>query len=475
MQTIAAHGSVKAASQWVWGGAIGIVLGAIYVASPLTVWFVVVMVPLFAWAGRGLSDRERRYVWGILIAAVAIRVFAIAVLATVSEPNILSSFFWDGDGVYLKRRAMTMRAFWMGEPISPVLFSRAFDHGYGWSTYIYVLAYLQFLTGPAPYGVHLFNVAIFVAAAVVLYRLVRPSYGRAPALTGLALMLFFPTLIAWSASALKESLYLFLSVLGLSAAVAAIRSARVSGRAAGLAVLVGAIAANGTVRTGAGVIMLAGLGSGLLGSIIVRRVLGVVLVIACLPLAVFGVWQNPDLQERIMSQVKKSAVQHRGAVNTVGNTYRLLDRRMYSDIPAIDDLTPDQARRFVGRALVSFVAVPMPWQVSSRSEMVFLAQQVLWWLVVGFAGVGVVAGLRRDVLLTCMLVGLSAVGAVIVALNSGNIGSLVRFRDTIVPFVVWLSALGALSSVSEFVSRRTASHKDAATLLSGATTTEGAS
>ncbi len=436
-----------------FGTAAGIALGGLYVASPLSVWFAIVMIGLFAWAGRGLSERERRYVWGILAVAVAIRVLAIAALSILSDPNVLTSFFWDGDGVYLKRRALTMRQFWLGVPVQPVLFSRAFDHGYGWSSYIYVIAYLQYLMGQAPYGVHLFNVALFVGTAVVLYRLIRPSFGRAPALVGLAVMVFYPTLIAWSVSALKESLYVFLGVLGLRAAVAGLRAARAHQRLAWAGVLIGAIAASHTVRTGAGVILIAGLGSGLVGSIVVRRALLILLVAVCLPLAVSGIWRNPDLRAKIMSRIEASAEQHRGAVNTDGNTYKLLDPRMYTAI-AIDQMTTDDAGRFVLRGLVSFFAVPLPWQIVSRAEMAFLAQQVIWYILVILACVGFVAGLRCDAMVTCMLAGLSAMGAAAIALNSGNVGSLVRFRDTIVPFMVWLSALGAVSSVSGLLSRK---------------------
>lgn len=39
------------------------------------------------------------------------------------------------------------------------------------------------------------------------------------------------------------------------------------------------------------------------------------------------------------------------------------------------------------------------------------------------------------------------------ALNSGNIGTMVRHHDTIVPFVVWLSALGAVTITSRIMRR----------------------
>jgi hypothetical protein len=75
--------------------------------------------------------------------------------------------------------------------------------------------------------------------------------------------------------------------------------------------------------------------------------------------------------------------------------------------------------------------------------------------MVVLAAIGVVAGLRSDPLVTCLLCGVTAAGALTIALNSGNIGTMVRHRDTVVPFVVWLSALGAVTTASNWMSRAT--------------------
>ena len=442
-----------ASSSLAWGAAIGMALGVAYTASPLTIWFAAVMAGVFWWAGRGLSARERRYVWGVLAVAVAVRVLAIAALFLSSHPHLTASFFWDGDGVYLKHRAMAIRDVWSGIPISAVDFSNAFDRSYGWSSYLYVLAYLQYLTGPAPYGVHLLNVTTFVAAAVMLHRLARSAYGTAAALLGLALMLFLPTLISWSVSALKEALYIFLCAVGLMAVVSAIRATRMHERLFGVVLLAGAIAANNTLRAGAAVIMIVGIAAGLAGAIVIRRVALVLCVVILVPLAAARLWERPDVQAKIMAQLKLSAVLHIGNVRTEGHPYKLLDQRIYSN-NAIATMTPAESLRFVVRALVGFIVVPLPWQITSRSEIVFLAQQVVWYILVVLACVGLVAGLRRDALVTCLLAGLASSGGAVVAINSGNIGSMVRFRDTIVPFVVWLSAVGAMSTLSWMLSRR---------------------
>jgi hypothetical protein len=437
-----------------WTIGAGVLLGGTYALSPLTVWFVAATIGLFAWAGHGLSERERRWVFSLLALAIALRLLAVALLFLSSDHQDAVSFFWDGDGVALKRRGLWVRNVWLGVPITPLAFFVAFDPAYGWTTYIYVLAYLQYLVGPAPYAVHLFNIALFLAMAVALYRLARSAYGPEASLLGFGLLLFLPTPFFWSVSALKESLYLLLAVLALVGAVTALRPRPLLVRALALIVLVGALAAIGGVRTGGRLITMAGLAAGFAGSVVVRRVSLVLLVLILMPFAVSRLWNNAAVQARVMSQLKTSAVAHMGNVRTEGHGYKVLDRRFYffsNDM--LETMTPAEGLRFTLRAVASVILVPLPWQIQSTSEMVFLPQQVVWYLLVPFAIVGLVAGLRRDALVTCMLAGLAAAGAVVVALNSGNVGTMVRHRDTVVPFVVWLSALGAVATVSNWVSR----------------------
>lgn len=438
----------------VWTVGAGVLLGGAYALSPLTVWFVAAAVALFVWAGWGLPERERRCIWGLLALAIAVRVLAVALLFLFTNHDNAVSFFWDGDGVALKRRALLVSNVWLGIPVAPSDFALAFDPSYGWTTYIYVQAYLQYVLGPAPYALHLFNIALFFAMAIVLYRLARSAYGETPALLGFGLLLFLPTPFLWSVSALKESLYLFLAALAVIGAVTVLSRRLLLVRAGALVLLVAVTAVIDGVRGGGGLIVGTGLTAGLAASVVVRRVSLVLLVIALLPFAVWQLSNNPAVHARIMPQLKTFAVAHMGNVRTEGNGYKVLDQRFYSlGNEMLETMTPVEGLRFTLRAVASLVAVPLPWQVRSMSELVFLPQQIVWYFLVLFAVVGVFDGLRRDALVTCMLAGLAATGALVVALNSGNVGTMVRHRDTVVPFVVWLSALGAVATVSRSVSR----------------------
>ncbi|SVA95897.1 uncharacterized protein METZ01_LOCUS148751, partial [marine metagenome] len=399
---------------WMWGTVAGIALGATYALSPVSVWLLIAIAGLLVWAGRSLTGRERRWVMGILTIGVVLRVLMIAVLFLGSEavdcrwPDNLEAsldlnaiqraaypeghwdlftdfvwpscsslttgndhyvtFFWDGDGRALKRRAGSIQNIWLGIPVDPFLRSVAWEP-YAMTSYLYVLAYIQYLLGPAPYAIHLINVVAFFASTLLLYRLVRSAYGRAAALVGLVLLVFLPTPFAWSVSVMKESVYILLGAFGMVAAVAMLRASSVIKRIVALFLLIGAMPVVETVRSGGGLILGTGLGFGVAGGVIARRVSLVLLAFLLVPYAGYRVLGNADVQDRIMSQVRAFGAKHIGHVRTGGNHYKLLDQRFYSKLAntgldqagrrntnnSIETMTPAEALRFSGRALGYFV------------------------------------------------------------------------------------------------------------------------
>jgi hypothetical protein len=156
-----------------------------------------------------------------------------------------------------------------------------------------------------------------------------------------------------------------------------------------------------------------------------------------------------------------------GHTFTRGHGYKLLDDSFYRRYyisggnftlmrypDLVEMLTPGELTRYVVRSAVAFLVVPLPWDAVSWSELIHVPQQVAWYLMVPLALVGVVAGFRRDVLVTLLLVSCIVVAAVPIGLSNGNIGTLVRHRDTVVPFIVWLSGLGVVSLAGWLASRR---------------------
>jgi hypothetical protein len=98
--------------------------------------------------------------------------------------------------------------------------------------------------------------------------------------------------------------------------------------------------------------------------------------------------------------------------------------------------------------------VPVPWDLQSARWLLVVPQQVVWYIVLALSLIGFVSGLRRDAPLTCALAGFIVAAVIVIAPNSGNIGTLIRHRDMVVPFVLALAGAGAMSLAARLVSAR---------------------
>lgn len=429
-----------------WAAMAGAVTGIAYAFSPLTVMFAVATVPVVRWAGRGVTGVERRWLFTLLGVAIAFRVIAIAALFMTANPDAGTFAKFFGDEELYQLRGLRLYNIWMGIPISQESFLYAYDKT-GFSSYMPVLTGLHVFVGQAPYGLHLFNSWLFLFGGVLMYRVVRRPYGSAAALVALTLLLLLPSLFLWSVSALKESLYFAMTGLVLVAAYGAVRARRLAVRLCALAaVLIGAAAIE-MLRPGGSQITLAGIALGYAVRVATLRRWTAAAAVAVALLA--ALWIARDgLPHRVQTQLDIAARYHRGHVFTPGHAFKLLDQRFYSEYwgpLAVHPMTPDETARFLIRATVAFVTVPLPTNVESRAELAFMPEQFVWYLLVLLLPVGLYAGLRRDALLTCVLGGYSAVSAGVVAINSGNVGTLARHRALVIPYLIWISALGLVS------------------------------
>jgi len=438
---------VKSLSTMSMATAIAIGVGVIYVLSPLTVWFGVAMWALHRYATSGLDVDERRWMTALLAVAIILRVAAVAGLFVLTDHTKVPFGIFFGDEAAYIRRSMWLGNVALRIPTHTADFIYAFDDS-GWTSHLYVLAYLQVLFGPSPYGVHLVGIAMYLTGAIVLYRTVRPTFGRAPALGGLGFLLFLPSLFAWSISALKEPLYLLFTACSVACALAIVQQSRWAIKIVAFVVLVGLVAALQTIRDQGGVLTGGGIVVGLLIGWMVSRPRVLIAVVVALPLVTGAVLSRPKNQVAAYLALQRAARQHWGHVETQGWVYTLLDPRFYGDISSISDLQFRDSALFVARAFERYVTAPWPWEVQSRIALLNIPEQVVWYLVVLLLPAGVIASCRRNPMLTGLLFGTALVSIVAIALTSGNVGTLVRHRSLAMPYLVFLSAAGLCELLS---------------------------
>ena len=437
----------------------GLILAVLHTASPVFTLAAGGAAVLVLVAGRGLSPLERRRLTVLLMCAFGLRALFIAGVLVSGIPylNDLSIGGLRGDDAYYLGRAIRARDIAVGLTQGKYDYFVVTDE-YGRTSYLQLLTVFQILFGPTPYGMRAFNALLFVAGAVMLFRLVRPGFGSMAAYCGLTVLLFLPSLFVSSVSLLKEPAYFLVTTVLLWCAATIFR--RASWHRALIAVAIGGVCLLllDDLRRGALVLALAGLGAAGAMLIVFANARRAVASIA-LALVIAGVaWSQPPVRARIIDGITAAAKTHAGHVFTSGHAYKLLDEGFYM-IPGTPSawpitLTDDQALRFVVRAATSFVVTPLPWEMASLSELAFFPEHVVWWLIVVLAPIGVAAGWRRDRAITALLVGFVLPTAAALAVTNGNVGTLLRLRGLVTPYLIWLAALGALTVAERLLAPR---------------------
>lgn len=421
--------------------AAGLVIGVAYTLSPLLVVTGIGFVLIIRWARQVPDLAERRILTAMLVAAIGLRVLAIGGLFVSTDHQSVPFGTFFGDEDYFIKRAIWLRNLAMGVPISIADVRYAYDDSIQ-TSFVWMLAVLQVWCGPSPYGLHLVSALLYVLGAFVIYRTVRPGFGLPASLMGLGLLLFLPSLFAWSIAVLKEPVFFALMAGVVWATVAAAKQSSWAIRLLAAGLLLPAALAAETIRDGGFVV--AGLGTAggvLLGYVWSRRRLALVVAVVALvtiPIA----WSRSSVVDRFDLVVASAAQRHWDHVHAPGHSYMILEPSFYVDRPLPGDLTRAEAVRYAVGGLVAYVVVPAPWQVTSRAELAYLPEQLVWYLLVALAPIGWWAGFRRDPFLTAVLSVHLVVAVAVVAMTGGNIGTLVRHRALALPYVVWFSGLG---------------------------------
>ncbi len=437
---------------------VGVAAGALYTLSPLTAWCVPIGALLVIVACRGLPSTEQHWLKVLLAAALVARLAAIGGMFIVKTPlhDDESVAMLSGDEAYGLSRALRTRDVITGANVTPYDYFVAYDE-YGRSGYITLLTALQILFGPTPYSMRVFNIVLFMTAALMLFRTARTAFGPLPAFSGLAMMLFWPTLFYWSISLLKEPLYLLAGALSLTGTIAAVRALTARWRMLSLASVAAGFMIAATLRPGGFELFALGLLCGaamwmFFSASGLQR--GAMTAVAAGLLSAILFFPSP--RARAAAALESAAKTHAGHVFTVGHAYKLLDEGFYiNPVTAAAStltLTTSEAARYVIRAAISFITVPLPWDLASTRELSYLPEQLMWYALIVLYPIGFAVGWRRNSLAAALFAGYAIPTAIALALTNGNVGTLLRLRGIVIPYVLWLGAVGLCVVLQEVAS-----------------------
>ena len=148
----------------------GIVIGLAYTLSPLFVVSLVGFALLLHWVRDTPEPSERRWLVALLVLAMAARIAVAAALflSTNHETTPFGRLF--GDEEYFIRRGIWLSNIALGIPISIADVKYAFDELIH-TSFVWMLAALNVLFGPAQYGVRLAGVGAPIGASTPAFTL----------------------------------------------------------------------------------------------------------------------------------------------------------------------------------------------------------------------------------------------------------------------------------------------------------------
>lgn len=319
--------------------------------------------------------------------------------------------------------------------------------------YTYTESAVYFVLGHHPLAMKLLNCLLGALVAGLIFLIARRLFGyMAGVLAGIAAA-FFPSTFLWSLTSLKDTMFLFAValVMWLLTVLLATGSWRLV-----LPLLV-AFALVGSLRSYVQVM----LGVIVPGTVVLQSTarlprkwpLAAVLVTGCAALIWFSgsSWwlsvgaDQVNLQRECAAFGANSAfappsdVQCSLGVPTLAGEAPAV---VAPNSPATIDRTMMELTAWLPFGLWHVLAAPVPWTSDSMAERATIPEMIAWYGAVALAAIAVARHWRRwrDY---AHLLGYIGGIALLLALTQGNLGTLVRHRSMIIPFVLVFSGAGA--------------------------------
>jgi 4-amino-4-deoxy-L-arabinose transferase-like glycosyltransferase len=325
--------------------------------------------------------------------------------------------------------------------------------------YPYLLMAIHASFGFAPLVPKLLNVALAALCAVLIFELARGPFRRPAAIIAALGATLLPTLIVWSVAALKESLVLFVALLGLRLVQFLATAPRDHRRLAdALVALLAVLVLLLDLRSTTAAILV-----GLLIIVAVARTnyrprpwqLGLttlavlILVGGGLSLARARSSNRPfaGVVEDVVLQIRHRRAQE--AANANSQVRALSDSLSAtgSEIPTMEaasDAAPFTVTGDILDPLGYALLSPAPWQARSMTELGASAEMPIWYVLLAascLAWQASVAEQRQRLFVVC-LVAYGIANWLVLAASEGNVGNLLRHRLMLDPVLLILGAAG---------------------------------
>lgn len=434
----------------------GIAIGCLWLISPgcLFMLALVVFATFMLWR---FSDAEdRKFVRAIFIIGMGSRIIVYLILGFISilagrngwligDSWGIYNYAWewaqqthDPTKVFLLNEAIEGHLWFHYCPLTKEVWR------YGFSGFTYFLGTVYYFFGPLKFSARLLNCLMGVGSGIFIYYIVKDIFGKKCAKLSAILTVFIPSLFLWSITFLKDIPFIFISCIILWSFLRFQKTKRMLF----LYFFFLAILAQATIRPTFPMVFI-----GLILILSYFIISGIswrkkIIVSLCLLILMVPFLHRFDFKNKVNNQMFSVLNYTRGIVNTGGSTYKVFDDKYYNGGPLshsnyISFL--DFTRGFF-KGWLYFLLVPFPWKTYTGLQLISYPQTILWYLLIPFVFIGMVTALRYKWKETFVIFAYIIVLGSIIAMNSGNIGTVFRHRDMLTPLFLIFGAVGIIKT-----------------------------
>jgi hypothetical protein len=441
------------------GLTIGIGLGSADLVAIL--WGAALAAAVLTLARKIASPSDRTRIVVITGLALAVHMSA-ALLIHAIAPGFGGGFVTGDDANYF-RVSSEVAAHLRGggaEQLREALLPDADSYLFG--TFVFLESALFVVFGPDVRFPLLMNAALAIVTALLVYGTTARIFRDPAGLVALVVVAFWPSLILWSALNLKDMLTITLEV----AAVASLVSFQSRPQLLTMVIPIGAAGALVSLRAPVAAVVVVTVAIALLSWRLRaswRFVWEPVAAGSIVALLAFGVTtQAPGPGEQLMAAFERSRQAKAGGAETafVATPPPATVTSGGAGTSAIDSSSADtpilqRTLAYLPTGLAYSLFAPFPWAARRYQELLAAPEVLLWYGLLIGAAVSVWRARRRwRSLLTPVVMSLGLLA--VLALGEGNVGTLFRHRDMLVPFVVVLASPTIVALRGGLRHRRTA-------------------
>jgi len=443
---------------------LGFFCGVVYFFSPGTFCILLIVALIVAKINRKL-DPETKFLINLFLSAFILRLFLLLVFSTllVAKGKILSYPGYPGwapnfigDSAYYTLRGYWMALDWRGLSLSSEILGEAYNSGYGWHGYTYLIGGFHYFFGFSPMSSVILNCIFGALIPVLCYFIARLCFTEAICKIFAVITAFLPSLVIWSVANLKDIPLILTTLFILWSFMMFIKSRRIPRNILFLLLMAVGLLAQSTLRA---YIMPLTVTSMLIAYFAISKYPSVyikifmVIIAVFLSVALFKI-TPARLDHAFRQRIFPLLTIHQAAV-IEGTNYRILEDKYYLINPdfqsgkAPDEyyylypattLTYRQYLTVYIKGVFHFMFEPFLQKTGSITRALSYPQMILWYILTPFAVLGLAIVMRyrwREylVLFSYFVIVVSAS-----ALTQANIGTVFRFRDMITPvFLFWAS------------------------------------